>query len=92
VRIALTGILRSEDGAERENSHEVSLCGVGGHEEGLRRTRGDAAGAQPGSYSIQRITVNVGTVPGLSSARASSAAAGAGRIDRRSVGDGAEPP
>jgi hypothetical protein len=33
----------------------------GGHGEGLRRSRGEAAGAEPGSYSDKRITVNTGT-------------------------------
>lgn len=33
----------------------------GGHEEGLRRTRGDAAGTQLGSSFVERITVNTGT-------------------------------
>lgn len=37
----------------------------GGHEEGLRRTRGDAAGTQSGSSFIERTTVNTGTVPNL---------------------------
>src|SRR4030095_5793109 len=37
----------------------------GGHEEGLRRTRGDAAGTESGSSSVERITVNTGTVPVL---------------------------
>jgi hypothetical protein len=33
-----------------------------GHGEGLRRSRGEAAGAEPGSSSIERTTVNTGTV------------------------------
>lgn len=33
----------------------------GGHEEGQRRTRGDAAGTQLDSYFVERITVNTGT-------------------------------
>lgn len=33
----------------------------GGYEECLRRTHGDAAGIQPGSSFIERITVNTGT-------------------------------
>ncbi len=37
----------------------------GGCGEGLRRTRSEAAGAQSGSYSDERITVNTGTVPVL---------------------------
>lgn len=38
-------------------------CRRGGHEEGLRRTRGDAAGAQLGATLIDRFTVNTGTIP-----------------------------
>src|SRR6516165_2960799 len=39
----------------------VCICRQGGCGEGLRRTRSDAAGAQPGSYFVERITVNTGT-------------------------------
>lgn len=35
----------------------------GGHEECLRRTRGDAAGTQLGSYFVERITVNTSNRP-----------------------------
>ena len=35
----------------------------GGHVEGLRRTRGEAAGTQPGSSSAERTTTNTGTAP-----------------------------
>src|SRR3712207_9322700 len=34
----------------------------GGHGEGLRRTPGEAAGTQSGSSSVERVTVNTGTV------------------------------
>jgi len=37
----------------------------GGHEESLRRTLGEAAGAQLGASPVDRHVVNVGTVPGL---------------------------
>jgi len=36
----------------------------GGHEEGLRRTRGDAAGEELGADPDERHMVNVGTTPG----------------------------
>ena len=35
---------------------------LGGHAEGLRRRRGDAAGAQLGTDPVDRDMVNVGTV------------------------------
>jgi hypothetical protein len=38
-------------------------CRWGGHGEGLRRSRGDAAGAKLGAGLIDRLTVNTGTVP-----------------------------
>ena len=58
----------------------------------LRVSRGDAAGTQPGSSSAERITVNTGTVTDIARRRAAIADAQAGRADRRSVRDGAEPP
>ena len=36
--------------------------GLGGHGEGLRRSRDDAAGVQPGADPVDRKSVNVGTV------------------------------
>lgn len=36
--------------------------GSGGHGEGLRRSRGEAAGAKPGTSPVDRNAVNVGTV------------------------------
>lgn len=40
----------------------VCLCCPGGHEEGPRRTHGDAAGMQTGSSSTERTTANTGTI------------------------------
>jgi hypothetical protein len=42
----------------------VRYCslGLGGHGEGLRRSRGDAAGVEPGASPVDRTTVNVGTI------------------------------
>ncbi len=37
-------------------------AGLGGHGEGLRRSRDDAAGVQPGADPVNRRSVNVGTV------------------------------
>jgi hypothetical protein len=39
-----------------------SLCGLGDREEGLRRTRGDAAGVKLGPAPVDRWAVNVGSV------------------------------
>jgi hypothetical protein len=36
----------------------------GGHEEGLRRTRGEVAGEELGADPVDRLMVNVGTIPG----------------------------
>lgn len=57
----------------------------GGREEGLRRTRGEAAGAKLGAKLIDRFLVNTGTVP-YRSCRLESVRAGG--IDASSV-DGA---
>jgi len=38
-------------------------AGGGGHEEGLRRTRGEAAGEKLGAAPVDRHMVNMGTVP-----------------------------
>jgi hypothetical protein len=38
-------------------------CRWGGHGEGLRRSRGDAAGAELGAKPIDRFSVNTGTIP-----------------------------
>ena len=38
-------------------------CRWGGHGEGLRRSRGDAAGAKLGAGLIDRFAVNTGTIP-----------------------------
>ena len=38
------------------------IAGLGGHGEGLRRSRDDAAGVQPGAAPVDWRSVNVGTV------------------------------
>ena len=40
----------------------VCSRGPGGHGEGLRRSRGDAAGVEPGASPVDRTAVNVGTL------------------------------
>src|SRR5260370_40440082 len=66
-------------------------CLPGGHGEGLRRNRGDAAGAELGSYFDERIAVNTGTVPVCPVVRGQRAVEGWARC-RPSGRDGAEPP
>ena len=65
------------------------LFGPGGHGEGLRRSRGDAAGVEPGASPVDRTAVNVGTHD--RSIRTSPA--GGGVVDRpeAGAGGGAEP-
>ena len=53
----------------------------GGHEECLRRTRDDAAGAELGTYPTDRFVVNVGTV--LASPCSQPARLGDGKVRRR---------
>ena len=70
----------------------VTTAGSGGHGESLRRSRGDAAGVQPGSSFVNRRSVNTGTVPALATGRATGADDRAGSTVGRSGRDGAEPP
>jgi hypothetical protein len=53
----------------------------GGHEEGLRRTRGEAAGEKLGTAPVNRCVGNVGTRPRLPFPPASRA--GGGQVRRR---------
>jgi len=53
----------------------------GGHGEGLRRNRGEAAGEELGTDPVERLMVNVGTATGSPSLRASQA--GSGKACRR---------
>jgi hypothetical protein len=61
----------------------VNCCGVAG---------GDAAGTELGSYFVERIAVNTGTVSVLPGFRAASVEDWAGHIVGRTGRDGAEPP
>ena len=85
-------------GRARATPRPVNWVGWGGHGEGLRRTRGEAAGEKLGTSPVERSAVNVGTVPGLAlsagcqvrwRAGASSAdGLGMGRSPRSSPSDG----
>jgi hypothetical protein len=62
----------------------------GGHEEGLRRTRGEAAGEQLGTTSANRCMVNAGTLLGSPFPPASQAGGGQARCRLLALGgDGA---
>ena len=52
------------DHDEVVDSEAVSEYRWGGHGEGLRRTRGDAAGAKVGASPVDRFMVNMGTALG----------------------------
>ena len=66
-------------------------AGPGGCEESLRRTRGDAAGAELGTDPADRHTVNMGTLSCLPSPVRGQRSGGQGH--RRPMGAaGAEPP
>ena len=58
-------------------------AGRGGHGEGLRRTRDEAAGEELGTAPVDRYVVNMGTIP--RSPHASQRMRGAGRAHRRPV-------
>ena len=58
-------------------------AGPGGHEECLRRTRGDAAGAELGTDPADRHTVNMGTLPRLPSPACRQHVGGQGRCHLR---------
>jgi len=63
------------------DSEAVSECRWGGHEESLRRTRGEAAGAELGASLVDRFMVNVGTASGLPFPLSSQD--GGGQVHRR---------
>src|SRR6266567_6308863 len=72
----------------RELPASVCYRPPGGHGEGLRRTRGEAAGTQPGSSSAERTTVNTGTARAGSRRRASGPLAGIGAPTAERAGRG----
>ena len=63
----LADVGRAAVRAERTNGEATSGtvidAGPGGREESLRRTRGDAAGAELDTAPVDRHTVNMGTLP-----------------------------
>ncbi len=54
--------VRAEPTDGEATSATIIDVGVGGHEEGLRRTRGKAAGEELGAAPVDRHMVNMGTV------------------------------
>ena len=65
----------------RPASGSSSLCGPGDHEEGLRRTRGDAAGVKLDPDPVNRQAVNVGSE--RASPSPSGNQPGGGQVHRR---------
>ncbi len=85
--------------ADRGRERRAPACGrgtpwlvfdgwPGGHGEVLRGSRGDAAGTEPDSSSVKRVTVNTGTVPVLPAAAhpARTGGLGAPTADRSGTG------
>ena len=66
-------------------------CRWGGHGEGLRRNRGDAAGAKLDAKLIDRFAVNTGTIPRRSLCPGAARDPGIGTSSADGVG-GAEAP
>lgn len=66
-------------------------CRRGGHGEGLRRSRGDAAGAKLGAKLIDRFAVNTGTIPCRSRCPGSTRAGGIGPSSAEGTGWGGGP-
>jgi len=66
-------------------------CRWGGHGEGLRRNRGDAAGAKLDAKLIDRFAVNTGTIPRRSHRPGSTRDAGIGASSAEGVGWGGGP-
>jgi hypothetical protein len=96
--IALAPTWRIWAGQQRTRTQRLGgrlrgRCSVrrsGGHEEGLRRTRGEAAGEQLGTTSADRCMVNAGTLSGSPFPLASQAGGGQARCRLLALGgDGA---
>ena len=66
-------------------------CRRGGHGEGLRRSRGDAAGAKLDAKLIDRFAVNTGTIPRRSRCPGSTRAGGIGPSSAEGAGWGGGP-
>ena len=61
---------------------------LGGHDEVLRGSRGEAAGTKPGSSSVERITVNTGTAPILPDPAPPTWTSGLGPPSAEQIGTG----
>jgi hypothetical protein len=59
------GMQRTPLERRRRLRSRLVRCRPGGHGEGLRRTRGEAAGAQLDTSLVDRLVVNAGTVATL---------------------------
>ena len=70
------------------NSWAACGCRPGGHGEGLRRSRGDAAGTKLGTSPVERTAVNMGTVPVLPPVRAPARTVGLGPPSADRAGTG----
>lgn len=66
-------------------------CRWGGHGEGLRRNRGDAAGAKLDAKLIDRFAVNTGTIPCRSRRPGAARDAGIGASSAKGAGWGGGP-
>jgi hypothetical protein len=66
-------------------------CRWGGHGEGLRRNRGDAAGAKLDAKLIDRFAVNTGTIPHRSRCLGAARAGGIGPSSADGAGWGGGP-
>jgi hypothetical protein len=84
-------VVHAEPANGEATSGTVIDAGPGGREEGLRRTRGDAAGAELGTDPADRHTVNMGTLPCLPFPVRCQRSAGRATVARW-VRPGAEPP
>ena len=82
-RVAVHGYL-----VQMADSEAGLACRRGGHGEGLRRSRGDAAGAKLDAKLIDRFAVNTGTVPRRSRCPGAIRAAGIGTSSAEGTGWG----
>jgi hypothetical protein len=83
------GAVRDRWGGWAVNSEAGEFRRWGGHGEGLRRSRGDAAGTKLGISLVDRHIVNAGTIYGRPTGGVSSPARGRPVVGSRAV-DGTE--
>src|SRR4029450_3759007 len=83
---AQTWWIRAGSGASRRcgrgTPDRAGGCLVGGHGEVLRGSRGDAAGAELGSFFVERIAVNTGTVRSCPASRSQRGGRGGSTVGR----------